>query len=383
MNDRSQQQQRRQHILDRARSRQSLIRQRDVDEAIAPEINTEPSKMNINRQKSPAIPTPVTEIPTLPAEFEHHHNAVRLYIIEQFEIGKNSREIGDMIGLTPWRITRWYNQVRHLPAAARLWTPLLTPAEIRRLRRETTEIDLVDDGDGETVVPRRERRPTKAQTREVRRQSKITAKTRQLADDRRLAQARMDAAMSRCDSDDVALRIAAAEFYTKDKWNLSRIARAVEMDVSTVSRWMSRVREFPDLAPENILGSGMDKRGSLVDGVPSGRRPGRPRKGDGVSAPRVVRRAVTPAFQLISTDTSLGRRAVALIKEIAGREDGWTDKGSEQLLAVRSVVERERLTASLSLLGFSVGKAQPRGTGFLVSVSGADQVRALKQLISS
>lgn len=157
---------RRQAVLQRARQRQALIRQRTPDDILDFEqrlfaedeqyvaellrANTEAERLPEPLPQSRPSPKSLDPLPT-PApssaygqegqapealsEFERQHNALRLYIFEQFAAGMKSREIAAMIGLSPNKITRWYNQVKDQPPIARLWTPLLNETDVQKWQK--------------------------------------------------------------------------------------------------------------------------------------------------------------------------------------------------------------------------------------------------------
>lgn len=153
---------RRHDVLQRARQRQAAIRQRTPenvldfeqrlfaeDEHYVPQLlqayaQAEPRAQSQPRPKSPdPLPTPKPssayglegQEPEELSEFERQHNALRLYIFEQFASGRKSREISAMIGLSPNKITRWYNQVKDQPPIARLWTPLLNETDVQKWQK--------------------------------------------------------------------------------------------------------------------------------------------------------------------------------------------------------------------------------------------------------
>lgn len=125
----------RQRVLERARQRQARLHQPTQDSILAFEqelfADEETYVQQLRQAHAATLPPPVEPREEL-SEFERQHNALRLYIFEQFAQGKKSREIAALIGLSPNKITRWYNQVKDQPPIARLWTPLLSETDVQK-----------------------------------------------------------------------------------------------------------------------------------------------------------------------------------------------------------------------------------------------------------
>jgi DNA-directed RNA polymerase specialized sigma24 family protein len=289
------------------------------------------------------------------SEFDRHHNAIRLYVIQQFEEGKKSREIAELIGLTPHKLSRWYNQVKELPFAMRLWIPLFKEEELGEWKPGDPDIE--DEEPEVTVIAEPEPRlvqrvqePSPEAVRAAKRALLQAEKNAQLEHDRDDVSRWIAANTAPQEDIVVAQRLAALAFH-RAEWSLSRIARALELDVSTVSRWMSRAKQAEEA--ELALQKGMDKR--------------RAEQKLKAAAKPIVRQAPRPKIALprpIQPLSPMAKRSVGMLRAVL--EQAETQGDGIVLMPVASAIERERIMASLSMMSVVAGRPQPRGKEFVI-----------------
>lgn len=352
---------------------------------------------------SPSLPSP-TSLSALPApqrdtvlqppppnkelsEFDRHHNAIRLYVIQQFEEGKKSREIAEMIRLTPHKLSRWYNQVKELPPAMRLWIPLFKEEEIGEWNPGDPDTETEEDEPIAAVVapelepqprPARVLEPSPEAVRAAKKALALAEKKRELERDQEQVQAWIVAHTESSEDEAVASRLAALAFH-REGWSLSRIGRALALDVSTISRWMSRAKQAEQevqrqaeleaekarAAAERALQKGMDQRRAEQKLRQRAVKP--PTRRTRVTLPR-------PIVPL----SPMARRSVPLLQAVLEQaEEG--DEGLVRLPAT-SAIERERIVASLSMLGVQSGRPQARGKEFLIPLV-AEEALYLRRML--
>ena len=322
---------------------------------------------------SPAsVATPIKKLPVVPtaqqdnilqppppdkelSEFDRHHNAIRLYVIQQFEEGKKSREIAELIGLTPHKLSRWYNQVKDLPFAMRLWIPLFREEELGEWKPGDPDTDDEEPEDTVSAEPEprpvvRVQEPSPEAVRAAKRALLQAEKNAQLEHDRAEVSRWIETQTAPQEDIVVAQRLAALAFH-RSEWSLSRIARALELDVSTISRWMTRAKQAEEA--ELALQKGMDKRRAeqklKVASKPAVRRTPRPK----VALPRPIQ-PLSP----------MAKRSVGMLHAVL--EQAETQDDGFVLLTVASAIERERVMASLSMMGVVAGRPQARGKEFMI-----------------
>lgn len=294
-----------------------------------------------------------------PTEFDRHHNAMRLYVIQQFEEGKKSREIAALIGITPHKLTRWYNQVKELPATMHLWIPLIDEDEVKA--KESAPAKPVEQPQPEPVVVVRAPRavePSREAVKAARRALRNAAKNTQVARDREEVAAWIRENTEPQEDSAVASRLAALAFH-RQEWSLSRISRALDLDVSTISRWMTRARQAEQA--EEALQKGMDKRRAEqklrdeqklladVKAKPVRRPQPRPK----VALPRPI-----------APLSAMAKRSVGMLNAIL--EQAERDDNGTVCLMVASAIERERVMAALSMLDVEAGRPKANGKGFSI-----------------
>lgn len=304
-------------------------------------------------------------------------------MIQQFEEGKKSREIAELIRLTPHKLSRWYNQVKDLPFAMQLWIPLFKEEELGEWNPGDPDTE-EDEPEPVAALPEptprpavRQAEPSPAAVRAAKRALKNAEKNTQLERDREHVSQWIAANTNPSEDVVVAQRLAALALH-RDSWSLSRIARALELDVSTISRWMSRAKQAEEQtkqaeaaeqarAAEQALQKGMDKRRAeqklKTAAKPALRRMPRPK----VALPR-------PVVPL----SPMAKRSVGVLRAIL--EQAEIDDEGTVRLPVTSAIERERVTASLSMMGVLAGRPQARGKEFLIPLA-PDEALYLKRML--
>ncbi|WP_309688735.1 helix-turn-helix domain-containing protein [Armatimonas sp.] len=180
------------------------------------------------------------------------------------------------------------------------------------------------------------------------------AKNSQIVRDQEAIQLWIAQNLSPAEDSTVGNRLAALAFH-RDDWSLSRIARALELDVSTVSRWMTRAKQAEQA--EVALQKGMDQRRAELrqkaeirqKAAPTTRRQPRPK----VALPR-------PILPL----SPMAKRSVGILKVVL--ELAETDGQGILSLPVASAMERERIMAILSMLDVQPHRPMANGKGFLI-----------------
>ncbi|WP_309720062.1 hypothetical protein [Armatimonas sp.] len=294
-----------------------------------------------------------------PTEFDRHHNAIRLYVIQQFEEGKKSREIAGMIGITPHKLARWYNQVKELPATMHLWIPLIDEEEVKA--KESAPPKAAEAPEPEQVVVAKAPRavePSREAVKAARRALRNAAKNTQVARDQEEVATWIRINTVSEEDSAVASRLAALAFH-RQEWSLSRISRALDLDVSTISRWMTRARQAEQA--EEALQKGMDKRRTeqklrdeqklLVAATKKTVR--RPQPRPKVALPRPI-----------APISAMAKRSVGMLNAIL--EQAETSDNGTVRLSVASAIERERVMAALSMLDVETGRPQAHAKGFLI-----------------
>lgn len=291
-------------------------------------------------------------------------------MIQQFEEGKKSREIAELIGLTPHKLSRWYNQVKELPFAMRLWIPLFKEEELGEWK--PGDPDSEDEEPDATLVSEPEPRPAQRvlepspeAVRAAKRALLQAEKNAQLEQDR--AEVSQWIADNTASDEDivVAQRLAALAFH-RAEWSLSRIARALELDVSTISRWMTRAKQAEEA--ELALQKGMDKR--------------RTEQKLKAAAKPVVRQTPRPKIALprpIQPLSPMAKRSVGMLRAVI--EQAETQDDGVVLLPVASAIERERVMASLSMMSVAAGRPQPRGKEFVIPLPPEEAMYLRRMLV--
>ncbi len=322
---------------------------------VSPIPNFQKTALPPIRQRDSILEPPIVVHNEL-TEFDRHHNAVRMYVIQQFQEGKKSREIADMIGLTPHKLSRWYNLVKDLPTTMQLWTPLFKEEEVGEWdssSSETEEEIPVVEPEVSRQAPRL-REPSPEAVRAAKIALRQAAKNSQIVRDQEAIQLWIAQNLSPAEDSTVGNRLAALAFH-RDDWSLSRIARALELDVSTVSRWMTRAKQAEQA--EVALQKGMDQRRAELrqkaeirqKAAPTTRRQPRPK----VALPR-------PILPL----SPMAKRSVGILKVVL--ELAETDGQGILSLPVASAMERERIMAILSMLDVQPHRPMANGKGFLI-----------------
>ena len=327
-----------------------------VNDSVSPISNFQKTALPPIRQRDSILEPPIVVHKEL-TEFDRHHNAVRMYVIQQFQEGKRSREIADMIGLTPHKLSRWYNLVKDLPTTMQLWTPLFKEEEVGEWdssSSETEEEIPVVEPEVSRQAPRL-REPSPEAVRAAKGALRQAAKNSQLIRDQEAIQLWITQNLSPDEDSTVGNRLAALAFH-RDDWSLSRIARALELDVSTVSRWMTRAKQAEQA--EAALQKGMDQRRAelrqkaehvVKNAAPTPRRQLRPK----VALPR-------PILPL----SAMAKRSVGILKVVLEQAEA-NDQGILSL-PVASAMERERIMAILSMLDVQPSRPTANGKGFLI-----------------
>ena len=309
-----------------------------------------------------------------PTEFDRQHNALRLYVIQQFEEGKKSREIAEMIGITPHKLTRWYNQVKELPATMQLWIPLIDEVEAKA--KSSAPPKPAEAPEPEILVVVRAPRavePSREAVKAARRSLRNAAKNTQVTRDQEEVATWVRVNTQPQEDAAVASRLAALAFH-RQEWSLSRIGRALDLDVSTISRWMSRARQAEQA--EEALQKGMDKRRAEqklrdeqkllaeVKKKPVRRPQPRPKM--------ALPRPIAPL-------SAMAKRSVGMLTAIL--EQAETDDEGTVRLPVASAIERERVMAGLSILDVEMGRPQAHAKGFLIPLP-PEEARYLRRMLA-
>lgn len=265
------------------------------------------------------LPTPAESlIPREPSEFDRQHNALRLYVFEQFQEGKKAKEIAAMIGLSAYKVTRWYNEVKNQPEIVRLWTPLITESDLRKWQNHSPTPE-----PGATPAPA----PVAPRVVEPSPEALLAAKAA-LKQAERTVQRQADQAYAQeclAATPDPQLVALALE---KEGWSALRIARALELESTTVRRWLEASARAAQPLPKGPL-------------------------------------------------SQLALRSVALLKpflETAADEDGLC-------LALATAVERERVLAALSVLDVCPERPRVQGGKILLHLA-PEEARLLRHLVS-
>lgn len=355
----------------------ALIPQEEIGNMANPVIpsipNFQQSVLPPIRQRDSILEPPIVVQKEL-TEFDRHHNAVRMYVVQQFQEGKKSREIAEMIGLTPHKLSRWYNLVKDLPTTMQLWTPLFKEEEVGEWDSSTSEpeeeIPVV-----EPEVPRpapRLREPSPEAVRAAKGALRQAAKNSQIVRDQEAIQLWIAQNLSPEEDATVGNRLAALAFH-RDNWSLSRIARALDLDVSTVSRWMTRAKQAEQA--EVALQKGMDQRRAELrlkaervakKATPPVRRQPRPK--------------VTPPRPIVPL-SAMAKRSMGILKAVL--EQAETSALGILSLPVASAIERERIMAVLSMLDVQPSRPVANGKGFLIPLPPEEAVFLTRTLAQS
>ena len=304
-----------------------------------------------------------------PTEFDRQHNALRLYVIQQYQEGKKSREIAAGIGMTPHKLTRWYNQVKELPPSMQLWISLLKEEDVGQLQPSSTVESQVTD---ELIVERkpaaaRVLEPSREAVKAAKRSLRQAEKNSLIERDREHVRAWIGANTAPTEDSAVASRLCALALH-RDAWSLSRIGRALDLDVSTISRWMTRARQAEQA--ELALQKGMDKR-----------RAEQKLKAEQKKAP-VRRPQPRPKIALprpIAPLSALVKRSVGMLQVVLDQAE--TDELGTLRLPVASATERERILAVLSMLDIQPNRPQARSGGFVIPLP-AEEANFLKRTLA-
>ncbi|WP_395145649.1 helix-turn-helix domain-containing protein [Armatimonas sp.] len=240
-----------------------------------------------------------------------------------------------------------------------LWTPLFKEAEVGEWDSSPSEPEeeiLVIEPEVPRPAPRL-REPSPEAVKAAKGALRQAAKNSQIVRDQETIQLWITQNLSPDEDATVGNRLAALAFH-RDDWSLSRIARALDLDVSTVSRWMTRAKQAEQA--EAALQKGMDQRRAELrlkseqvakSAAPAARRQPRLK----VALPR-------PLAPL----SAMAKRSVGILKVVL--EQAETSAQGILSLPVASAMERERIMAILSLLDVQTGRPVTNGKGFLIPI---------------
>lgn len=267
------------------------------------------------------LPTPAESLlPKEQSEFERQHNALRLYIFQQFLEGKKAKAIAEMIGISAYKITRWYNEVKDQPEIARLWTPLIKEDDLRKWHRQAPQPEAKPEPELKPALALRVQEPSPEAVLAAKAALKQAERKALLQADHREATARLA----------LRPRQTVAQELHQEGWSAARIARAFELETATVTRWLVR--------PE-----------TTARPLPTG-----------------------PLSQI-------AQRSVALLKPIL---EGAEENAEGNLcLRATSAVERERIMAALSVLNICPERPRALGSQFLIPVA-PEEVPLLRHFLS-
>ncbi len=302
-------------------------------------------------------------------EFDRQHNALRLYVIQQYQEGKKSREIGLMIGMTPHKLTRWYNQVKDLPPAMHLWIPLLKEEEVGQSKPSTAEESDVVVEPISTMKPVAARvvEPSREAVKAAKRSLLQAEKNALIERDREYARTWIAANTAAADDSATASRLCAFALH-REEWSLSRIGRALTLDVSTISRWMARARQ----AEQDALVQKIELSQVHVEQKP---------KVEPEKAP-VRRPQPRPKMELPRPTvplSAMAKRSVGMLQALL--ECAETDALGCLRLQVATATERERILAVLSMLDIQPSRPQARSGGFMIPLP-AEEANFLKRTLA-